>query len=302
MTRSSTHRRAHLFLPAIIVVLVVLAGSSVALRLTSSQTNDGFQARLADPAGHVFLLLQMNLCNSGMATSCYSFGKAIDEAAATIRRYAPDLVTAQEICRDDVYADDGWGPLARAMADLHGSERISASFVPARHPESGRPIRCLNGEEFGLALIHHGDGREARHGWYDSQDVGDEHRAWICDTIIAGRLTGCTTHLTSTNPDIALHQCRELMEVLRSPWVMPEVVVAGDLNLRIQPGDPYDLQQCGSTSQDLANSNDGGVQHVYATRSINWAGGGTEAMAWTDHPLLYQGFRFPAAVPEPAQL
>jgi endonuclease/exonuclease/phosphatase family metal-dependent hydrolase len=234
-----------------------------------------------------FVLLQMNLCNSGMALSCYSFGKAVDEAAANIRRYAPDLVTLQEVCRNDVYAGKGWGKLAQAMADLYGSARVSAIFVPARNRYTGLPYRCVSGEQFGVALLHHGGGRDQRHGWYRSQDPSDEERAWTCGTVVQGKLTGCTTHL-STDPDIALRQCRELMSTLKSPWVMPEVIVAGDLNLRLLPGQPYDVRNCAPA---YLNKNDDWLQQVFFSRSIPWVEGRSEKMRWTDHPLLYQKFR-----------
>jgi endonuclease/exonuclease/phosphatase family metal-dependent hydrolase len=235
-----------------------------------------------------FVLLQMNLCNSGMALSCYSGGKAVDEAAANIRRYAPDLVTVQEVCSGDVYAGKEWGKLAQAMADRYGSERVSASFVPARDRYTGRPYRCVNGEQFGVALIHHGGGRGQRHGWYRSQDPSDEERAWTCGTVIEGKLTGCTTHL-STDKDIAMRQCRELMSTLTAPWVMPEVIVAGDLNLRLLPGDPYDVRNCAPAA--YANRNDDWLQQVFFSQSIPWLEGRSEKMSWTDHPLLYQKFR-----------
>ena len=60
--------------------------------------------------GSTFVLLQMNLCNSGLArASCYTLGRSVDEAVGNIRRYRPELVTLQEICRSDLYARDGWG-------------------------------------------------------------------------------------------------------------------------------------------------------------------------------------------------
>lgn len=242
----------------------------------------------ASPVPGAFVLLQMNLCNSGMALSCYSGGKAVDEAAANIRRYAPDLVTVQEVCRGDVYAGKGWGTLAQAMADRYGSERVSASFVPARNRYTGRPYRCVNGEQFGVALIHHGGGRDQRQGWYRSQDPSDEERAWTCGTVIEGKLTGCTTHL-STDKDIAMRQCRELMSTLKAPWVMPEVIVAGDLNLRLLPGDPYDVRNCAPAA--YTNKNDDWLQQVFFSQSIPWLEGRSEKMSWTDHPLLYQKFR-----------
>src|SRR5437773_6914471 len=65
-----------------------------------------------------FVVLQMNLCNSGMAiASCYTFGQSVTEAVQKIHEYPPELVTLQEICRDDLYSPTGWGKLTQAMAD-----------------------------------------------------------------------------------------------------------------------------------------------------------------------------------------
>src|SRR5215218_2894188 len=118
-------------------------------------------------AATTFVVLQMNLCNSGLAIApCYSLGRAVDEAVAKLRRYAPDLVTLQEVCHDDLYARGGWGKLAQAMADLYGSEHISVDFVPAWNRDTNDAYRCLNGELFGIAVLHHDNGSELHNGWY----------------------------------------------------------------------------------------------------------------------------------------
>jgi endonuclease/exonuclease/phosphatase family metal-dependent hydrolase len=234
-------------------------------------------------------VLQLNLCNSGMAfLSCYSFGRAVDEAVEKIHRFRPDLFTAQEVCRSDLYSGDGWGKLAGAMAAVHDDDDIVVDFVPAWDRDTNDVYRCVNGEPFGLALIHHGNGRDVRHGLYSSQDRSDELRAWTCATIIKGRLTGCTTHL-SIHRDVAMRQCRELMSQLASAWVLPKVIVAGDLNLSSDPAAPTSVDKC--TSATFDRRGDGAVQQVLFTRDIEWVRGTHEAMQWTDHPLLYQRFR-----------
>jgi hypothetical protein len=224
----------------------------------------------AGPAGAAttFVVLQMNLCNSGMAKACYSFGKAVDEAVANIHRYRPQLVTLQEICRDDLYAAHGWGKLAQAMADLYGSRHIWVDFTPARNRITGDAYRgCVNGEQYGVAVMNHGDARDVHRGWYANQSRSIEQRAWTCATIIKDRLTGCTTHL-SINADLAMRQCHELMSMLASSWMTP-------------PG--YDRRS------------DDAVQQVFSTHSIQWVQGRHEPMKWTDHPLLYEQFRLTMA-------
>lgn len=240
-------------------------------------------------AATTFVVLQMNLCNSGMAkASCYSFGRAVDEAVGKIHRYRPELVTLQEICYDDLYAPHGWGKLAQAMADLYGSGRVAVDFAPAVNSDTRDWYRCVDGQPFGVALIHHENGRDVHRGWYASQDSSDEVRTWTCTTVIAGRLTGCTTHL-STDPDVAVRQCRELVSLLASPWVMPEVIVGGDFNLRSEPGKPHDVEGCAPAGYDRRG--DDSLQQVFFTRSIQWVRGGYEGMRWTDHPLLYETLR-----------
>jgi endonuclease/exonuclease/phosphatase family metal-dependent hydrolase len=212
----------------------------------------------------------------------------VDEGVEKIHRYPPDLVTLQEVCRDDLYARDGWGKLARAMADLYGGEHISVTFTPFLNRYTSDAYRCVNGEQYGVAVIHHGSAREVHHGWYESQDSTDELRAWACATVTRGRLTGCTTHL-STEPDVAVRQCRELMSILASPWAMPQVVVAGDFNMTAESSRPHNVQDCASGDYDRRS--DSAVQQVFFTRNIQWIRGKYDAMRWTDHPMLYERFR-----------
>jgi endonuclease/exonuclease/phosphatase family metal-dependent hydrolase len=221
-------------------------------------------------AATTYTVLQMNLCDSGMAHSCYTFGRSVDEAVQRIRAYAPDLVTFQEICREDLY-----GKLARAMADLYGADRISVDFQPARNRYTGRAYRCLNGQPFGIGLVLRGTRHARRDGWYTAQDGDDEIRTWVCVTT-AKSLTVCTTHL-STVTATARRQCAELVAGLPRD---AEVIVAGDLNLTRDCA-PYPYEDHG----------DGALQHVLAT--VPWIDGGTQPMRYTDHPLLYARYRLP---------
>jgi len=240
-------------------------------------------------AATTVVLLQMNLCNSGMAKSCYSSGRAVDEAVANIHRYRPQLVTFQEVCRDDLYAATGWGKLAQAMADLYGSRDITVDFTPARNRITGDwYYACVNGEQYGVAMIHHGNSHEVHRGWYTNQSRSIEQRAWTCATILKARLTGCTTHL-SINADLAMRQCHELMSILASTWMTPQVIVAGDFNLTSAPGTPNDVQNCAPPGYD--RQGDGALQQVFYTRTIQLVDSRYEPMRWTDHPLLYAQFR-----------
>jgi endonuclease/exonuclease/phosphatase family metal-dependent hydrolase len=233
------------------------------------------------------VVLQMNLCNSGRA-SCFTDGRAVDEAAAVIRRHAADVVTLQEICRGDVLVaanPGGLGTVARALADLHPDEPVSVHFVEARDPETGTGYRCNNGELFGNAVLHHGDGRDTHEGWFADWDVGDEIRSWGCaEMVLGGRLTVCTTHI-SDHVRVTVAQCRELFAMLaRPPWTRSNLVLAGDLNLPASR-----LGECGADGFRVAS--DESVQHVLVRGGLRPVRGGFEPMRWTDHPALVQVVR-----------
>jgi hypothetical protein len=263
-----------------------LAALALAVVLTSSV------AAIPADASTTVVVLQMNLCNSGAAKACYSGGVAVEQAVANVRRFRPQVVTVQEICRDDVYATDGgWGPLAQAMADLYGSRRIRVSFAAARSRVTGGPYRgCINGQEYGIAVIHHGMAGEIHQGWYTNQGTrGGEVRTWTCATVVPRRLTACTTHLT-INREVAMRQCRELMTMLATaPWARSQVIVAGDFNLVAEPGAPTDMQAC--VPPGFGRRTDESVQHVLFTSGVTWVEGWHEPLPGTDHPLLYQRFR-----------
>jgi endonuclease/exonuclease/phosphatase family metal-dependent hydrolase len=230
------------------------------------------------------VLLQMNLCNSGRA-SCFTGGQAVDEAAALVRRYAADVVTLQEICRDDVLVDTnpgGLGKVAQALADLHPDDRVTVHFVEAGDPETGTGFRCNNGELFGNAVLHHGDGLDTHGGWFADWDVGDEVRSWGCaEVVLGGRLTVCTTHI-SDHARVTVTQCRELFTLLsRASWARPALVLAGDLNLPASR-----LGECGTDGFRVAS--DDSVQHVLVRGNLYPIRGGVEPMRWTDHPALVQ--------------
>ena len=211
--------------------------------------------------------------------------RAVDEAAAVIRRYTADVVTLQEICRDDVLVaanPGGLGTVARAMAESHPGDRVSVHFVEAGDPETGTGFRCNNGELFGNAVLHHGDGLDTHGGWFADWDVGDEIRSWGCaEVVLGGRLTVCTTHI-SDHARVTVAQCRELFALLAdASWARPNLVLAGDLNLPASR-----LAECGTDGFRVAS--DDSVQHVLVRGRVRPVRGGVEPMRWTDHPALVQ--------------
>ncbi|MEV0720827.1 endonuclease/exonuclease/phosphatase family protein [Asanoa sp. NPDC050611] len=209
-------------------------------------------------------MLQMNLCNSGWA-GCYT-GRSVGTAAALIRAERPDVVTLNEICRDD----------ARALGRASG---MAVSFQPAIDRRIGQPIVCRDGEPYGIGLLLRAPAnRPARGGTYPIQDPGGpEGRAWLCAPA-AGGLVACTTHLVSTNPIVALAQCRHFFATAAAAFPDRRVVVGGDFNLG-------DLTSC--LPPHYVADSDGGVQHVAVAGTARTGRQRVIDMAGTtDHPAL----------------
>ncbi|MEV0001845.1 endonuclease/exonuclease/phosphatase family protein [Micromonospora sp. NPDC050980] len=228
-------------------------------------------------------VLQMNLCNSGRA-GCWT-GRAVPRAAEVIAAELPDLVTLNEICRDDVTM------LRRALAADHPGARVVSAFQAAGDRPSGAATRCDNGQPYGIGLLARLDGRgdrpEVHRGTYPVQDLADpEERVWLC-LHAAAVLHACTTHLANTDGAVALAQCGHLVgtvvpAIRRDDGYAP-TVLGGDLNLRA--GGVPDVRSC--VPPDYRRIDDGARQQVIATddlticchRAVDMGGS-------TDHPAL----------------
>jgi len=241
-----------------------------------------------DPAGGVqaglVRVLQLNLCSSGIA-GCYT-GRSTAEAAAVIRAEAPDLVTLNEVCQDDV------STLERALADVVPGGVVASAFQAARDGRTGDAYRCRNGQQYGIGLVSRWPsvpGSSAGGGIYPAQDRQDpEERAWLCvDVAATPAVTVCTTHLAYTKREVTIAQCRYLFDTviaeLRAQDGAASLVLGGDLNLG--SGDSADLKSCLPAGSAVAD--DGVQQHVVVTpefvvdssRTIDLRGA-------TDHPAL----------------
>lgn len=229
-------------------------------------------------------VLQMNLCDSGLA-GCYT-GRSVREAAALIRAVTPDLVTVNEVCRDDLTT------LQQALANGTGAAVVAAvvsTFQPALDRRTGGAFRCRNGQPYGIGLIvRRPPGSPASRsttGVYPTQDSGDpEERVWLCldDT----RILACTTHLANTSLTVARTQCSYLLDTAipaaRARNTATPVVLGGDLNLRAGSSD---LRTCLPANDRSAD--DGGVQEVVATPEFTLTSRRSIGMqATTDHPGL----------------
>jgi hypothetical protein len=263
-------------------VAVVFFVASVALLLAGSTAAGG-------PARSEFRVLQLNLCNSGIA-GCYT-GRAVAWAAAVIRVDRPDVVAFNEVCRDDVYG------LYQALRDRYDGN-LAWAFQAAGDRRTGGEFRCRNGQPYGIGLLarlgspHRGYTTAA--GLYPIQDLRDpEERAWLCLHAV-GSFLACTTHLASTSPSVALAQCHHLLDTsvptARGPDGDEPTVVAGDFNLGHGPfnadrSGADDVQAC--VPAGYLRQDDGAVQQVIATIGFTVSSVDLIDMhGTTDHPGL----------------
>lgn len=223
--------------------------------------------------------IQFNICNSGHA-ECYTHDRSPGEAAGVIDRYAPTVVTLNEICSRDVL--DATAPIPTAMARVaaaEGDPTVVAAFTPAINSATHAPYRCVDGDEYGIGLVVRGPGpatASARYLYHVQFTRTYEHRAAVCLTV--GGTDFCTTHLESDDRAVAARQCRELMDTDVPRFrgtAAPPTVVGGDLNLA-----------AACTPGGWAARGDGGVQHVLWAGGFRLASTRNVAMHDTDHPAL----------------
>jgi hypothetical protein len=237
---------------------VVVFIASAALLLAGSTAAGG-------PTRPVFRVLQLNLCNSG-AAGCYT-GRSVAAAAAVIRANRPDVVTLNEICRNDV------DELSQTVAGLYGGS-LAWAFKAAGDRRTGADFRCRNGQPYGIGLLVHLPSRlgyTVEAGLYPAQDGSDpEERAWLC-LHVTGAFLACTTHLASASSIVSLAQCHYLLDTAvpaARVAVNEPTVVSGDFNLghglfnvgRSGAGDIATCVPAGYLRED-----DGAVQQVMAT-------------------------------------
>jgi endonuclease/exonuclease/phosphatase family metal-dependent hydrolase len=230
-----------------------------------------------------FRVLQMNLCNSGIA-GCYT-GRSVAEAAAVIRAQRPDIVTLNEVCRDDV------SELEHTLSDGEHGSVVTLAFQAALQQRTGDPFRCNNGQQYGIGLLvgvrAPYRGFTAFGGRYLAQDPADtEKRVWLCLHAIA-HFYACTTHLSSTSPAVAISQCRYLMDTaiptLRTQNRPDALILGADLNLT--DGQSPNAQSC--MPPGVVRVDDRGRQDVVVSSSLRVTSSTPINMhGTTDHPGL----------------
>jgi hypothetical protein len=236
------------------------------------------------PAAPHVRVLQLNLCNSGIA-GCYT-GRSVAAAAAMIRAETPDLVTLNEVCHEDVSA------LERALAEVVPGGAAVSRFQAARNGRTGEAYRCRNGQQYGVGLVSRwpsAPGSSAGGGIYPAQDTDDpEERAWLClEAAATPAVVVCTTHLAYTKREVASAQCRYLFGTviagMRARDGAAPLVMGGDLNLG--NGDSPAVKACLPAGSVLVD--DGTEQHVVATPEFVVDGYETiDLNDTTDHPGL----------------
>lgn len=262
-------------------VVATLAGCDTGAAASGPTSSGRASIPLDD---NVIRVLQLNLCNSGRAR-CYSGGRAVGTAVTLIQEHEPDVVTVNEVCRDDV------PELERALAAAQPTADVSSAFAPAQDRLTQGPVRCRNGEDFGdgvvVAAAPPAVKARSDTGLYPVQDPGDpEERVWVC-LDLPNRFSACTTHTASRDAGVALSQCRHFLGSVApglSRTGRPGPVVLGaDLNLR---GDGAGgAEAC--LPEGYRRADDGSLQDVVvspggaiASRAVLDMGG------TTDHPGL----------------
>jgi len=234
--------------------------------------------------GTTVRVLQMNLCNSGRA-DCYSGGRAVGMAVALVHEHQPDMVSVNEVCRDDLPV------LEQAMSVTVRPTTVVSAFASAKDRQTDAPVRCQNGQEFGdgvLVVVSPAEvGSRTYSGVYPVQDPHDsEERVWVCIDL-ATRFSACTTHTTSVDATIALDQCRYLLSsavpgISRRTGARP-IVLGADLNLAAR-GSPSP-QSC--LPSGYQRTDDGGLQSVVVGPGIGVLTHSVIDMrVTTDHPGL----------------
>ncbi|MEU8331714.1 endonuclease/exonuclease/phosphatase family protein [Micromonospora sp. NPDC048839] len=242
----------------------------------------------------VLRVLQMNLCNSGRA-GCFT-GRSLQRATEVISTEAPDLVTLNEICRDDVAV------LERVFATVHTGRPVVSAFQAAGDRPSAGDTRCRNGQPYGVGLLTRArtpdTTRAVYRGIHPTQDLADpEERTWLCVDVDAV-LLACTTHLAATGYAVALAQCRHLLGTILPPIRRRSghvpVLLSGDLNLRAG-GDP-DVRSCVPPGHQRID--DGARQHIVATADVGLCCRRSVPMRGaTDHPGLLATLRIDGGRP-----
>jgi endonuclease/exonuclease/phosphatase family metal-dependent hydrolase len=239
-------------------------------------------------------VLQMNLCNSGLA-GCYEGGRAVTEAYGKITGQRPDIVTLNEICSGDI--QQLWLAMQAVWPGQVGDDARgkTLAFKPAFNASTGQNYKCANGQEFGNGVLWHSSDPTAirNSGIYTNQDTGSEKRSWQCVHIMPSGPYACTTHLSAASEPVALAQCRELMAHIATATGNGALsaVIGGDFNLEYDTSDPENVQNC--VPAGYYRKGDGDVQHFILNNRLTFVSRTSLGMSYTDHVAFLLNARVP---------
>jgi endonuclease/exonuclease/phosphatase family metal-dependent hydrolase len=226
------------------------------------------------PVDSTFVLMQMNVCLSGMS-GCYdgvSYPAGVLDVVARIRLARPDAVTLNEACRADaVRIARRTGYHVRFVRVIYAGERL-----PCVDP-GGRGL-------FGNAVLTRAAVTSSRTRVFDGQ-VGPEVRRWLC-VVTRRDQEVCTAHLEIRSRGYAAAndaQCAELGDLLASRARERSVAFGGDVNRDGSCAPPGFW-----TRTDRSAGQAAGVQHVYGTlRSLRAPRARVLTARHSDHDVLY---------------
>lgn len=262
-------------------LLVIALGGALVLALvgwgrldTTPGTSDGSAVAAPRAAPSSFVLMQMNVCLSGMS-GCYdtvAYPAGVRDVVARIRQARPDAVTLNEACRVDAAAiARRTGYHLRFVSVIYDRE-----LLPCVDP-GGRGL-------FGNAVLTRAAVRSSETEVFEGQ-FGPEERRWLCVTTSEDQDV-CTAHLEIRSRGFAAandDQCVELGALLARRAAVRSVVFGGDVNRgsSCAPGGFW-------TRTDRSAGQRAGVQHVYGSRStLSSPRAQVLAAPHSDHDVLY---------------
>ncbi|MFI6392535.1 endonuclease/exonuclease/phosphatase family protein [Nonomuraea sp. NPDC050540] len=255
-------------------------------------------------------VLQMNLCNSGLARHCWDkkpgapqnrAGATMQVAAAEIARIKPTAVTINEICSGDL---EGFKQKIGFKGDSFFTvlEGAPGSRTPKKCGQPGKPSK---GGDYGSAILTKEPLREPYSEFrlekaFDTQRNDREVRVMGCRKMPWA--TVCTAQLHAVpsqesdedylrSVQVTADQCFQLSREARRFAGDGPLIIAGDLNLRWnKPHEQNALNLCG---KGLIRKGDGNRQHVISGKTFGepqtepWPDTSEPDTVWTDHPLFY---------------
>lgn len=241
------------------------------LLLYPPKRSDGHQGRAAATSRYV--LLQMNLCLSGLA-GCFQdaqYPLGVGDARARIVDSHADAVTLNEVCSGDV----------KELARVTG---YHMRFVPVAYRGELLPCRTPRDRGlYGIAVLTEAGIRSSIGDAFGAQD-DIEQRHWICATTAAA-VTVCATHLdarwSSSAESVNDAQCEEFAEVLQALETSGPLIAAGDMN-RWESCAPAGMW----TRADDDATQAAGAQHVYGDAQFRRPAANVDPMAYSDHDAL----------------